>query len=108
MVWPRSGSPNFYSLLSIPNYHHLFPVLLESKYHALFALLTIYGIWKVWRLGYWRWLIITAISFAFVLNSHYLGLLLLPTVSFLFSGLIKIQNSKTNFYLLFSIFVFLA
>ncbi|HBC72822.1 MAG: Glycosyltransferase [Candidatus Amesbacteria bacterium GW2011_GWB1_47_19] len=49
-----------------------------------FALLTMYGIWKVWRLGYWRWLLISAISFAFVLNSHYLGLLLLfPMVIFI-------------------------
>lgn len=45
-----------------------------------FALLTMYGIWKVWRFGYWRWLVIAAVSFAFVLNSHYLGLLLLPTI----------------------------
>lgn len=50
-----------------------------------FALLTMYGIWKVWRFGYWRWLVISAVSFAFVLNSHYLGLLLLPSVAiFLF------------------------
>ena len=74
-----------------------------------FALLTIYGIWKVWRLVYWRWLIVAAISFAFVLNSHYLGLLLLPTISFfIFLAYQKFKNSKTNFYLLFSIFVFLA
>jgi len=45
-----------------------------------FALICIYGIWKVWRLGYWRWLIITAVSLAIVLNSHYLGLLLLPVL----------------------------
>lgn len=43
-----------------------------------FALLGMYGIWKIWRYGYWRWLIISTISFGFVLNSHYLGLLLLP------------------------------
>lgn len=43
-----------------------------------FALLTMYGIWKVWKFGYWRWLVISAVSFAFVLNSHYLGLLLVP------------------------------
>ena len=71
-----------------------------------FALLTIYGIWKVWRLGYWRWLIITAISFAFVLNSHYLGLLLLPfMVLFVFISS-KTQNSHR--YLLLSIIYFLV
>lgn len=49
-----------------------------------FALLTMYGIWKIWRFGYWRWLLISTISFAFVLNSHYLGLLLvLPILIFL-------------------------
>jgi 4-amino-4-deoxy-L-arabinose transferase-like glycosyltransferase len=49
-----------------------------------FALLSMYGIWKVWYFGYWRWLIITAVSMAFVLQSHYLGLLLmLPIVFFL-------------------------
>jgi 4-amino-4-deoxy-L-arabinose transferase-like glycosyltransferase len=45
-----------------------------------FALLVIYGIWQVWRYRHWRWLIISAIAFAFVLNSHYLGLLLVPTI----------------------------
>ena len=45
-----------------------------------FALLTMYGVWKVWRFGYWRWLVISAVAFAFVLNSHYLGLLLVPTI----------------------------
>jgi len=45
-----------------------------------FTLLTMYGIWKVWRFGYWRWLLVSAVSFAFVLNSHYLGLLLFPSI----------------------------
>ncbi len=87
-----------------------------------FALLTMYGIWKVWKFGYWRWLIISAISFAFVLNSHYLGLLLLPVILFfVFLTYQKFKNSKTNFpaciqlmpkasagrYLLTSTFIFL-
>ncbi len=45
-----------------------------------FALLSAYGIWKVWRLKYWRWLIPVGVSLAFALNSHYLGLLMLPFV----------------------------
>ncbi len=50
-----------------------------------FALLTIYSVWKVSALGYWRWAVIGAVSFAFVLNSHYLGLILAPVVAiFLF------------------------
>jgi MFS family permease len=47
-----------------------------------FALLSMYSIWKVWRLGYWRWLIVTGVSLALVLQSHYLGLLLAPTITF--------------------------
>ncbi len=46
-----------------------------------FALLAMYGVWKVWRYGYWRWLVITAVSMGFVLNSHYLGLLLAPVIA---------------------------
>ena len=72
-----------------------------------FALMAMYGTWKVWRLGYWRWLIITAISLAFVLNSHYLGLLLFPPIAiFIILAYQKFKNSKTNFYLLTSLFIF--
>lgn len=46
-----------------------------------FSLLTIYALWKVVKWGYWRWAVIGAVSFSFVLNSHYLGLLLLPTIA---------------------------
>ncbi|MBI5358764.1 glycosyltransferase [Candidatus Amesbacteria bacterium] len=46
-----------------------------------FALLAMYGTWKIWKFGYWRWLVISAISLAFVLNSHYLGLLLIPVMT---------------------------
>jgi len=49
-----------------------------------FALLAAYGVWKLWRFGYWRWLVITAVCFAFVLNSHYLGLLLGPLLGLFF------------------------
>lgn len=50
-----------------------------------FSLLSIYSIWKAYEsreasreVG--RWLIICAISFAFVLQSHYLGILLAPVL----------------------------
>lgn len=43
-----------------------------------FALLSVYSIWRAWKLKDQKWLIVTAISFAFVLNSHYLGVFLLP------------------------------
>jgi len=45
-----------------------------------FALLSIYSIWKVWKEKKYKWMIVLGISFAFVLQSHYLGLLLIPTL----------------------------
>ncbi|MDP1743519.1 MAG: glycosyltransferase family 39 protein, partial [Candidatus Amesbacteria bacterium] len=73
-----------------------------------FALLAMYGIWKVWKFGYWRWLVISAVSLAFVLNSHYLGLLLIPVILlFVFLAYQKFKNSKTNLYFLISIFSFI-
>ncbi len=48
-----------------------------------FALLSIYSVWKVWKEKKYRWLIVLGVSFAFVLQSHYLGLFLAPTL-FLF------------------------
>jgi len=43
-----------------------------------FALLSVYSIWKVWKLKQFKWLLICSVSYAFVLQSHYLGLLLGP------------------------------
>lgn len=45
-----------------------------------FALLSVYSIWRVWKLKEYKWLIATAISFAFVLQSHYLGVLIAPVL----------------------------
>lgn len=45
-----------------------------------FALLSIYSTWKFWKKGEYSWLIFLGIAFAFVLQSHYLGLLLAPTL----------------------------
>jgi 4-amino-4-deoxy-L-arabinose transferase-like glycosyltransferase len=45
-----------------------------------FALLTIYSIWKFWARDEYRWMVVGLISFAFVLQSHYLGLLLIPVI----------------------------
>lgn len=70
-----------------------------------FALICMYGIWKVWRLGYWRWLVGVGVSFAFVLNSHYLGLLLAPVI-FLFWLLAQKKSSWIR-YSLISLIVFL-
>lgn len=71
-----------------------------------FALLLIYSLWQIWQKGKIRWLIVLAISFAFVLNSHYLGLLLFPTiVGFLFFSK-HIFKSKTT--ILHAVFIFLV
>jgi hypothetical protein len=60
-----------------------------------FALICMYSIWKVWQCLEFRWLIVLGISYAFVLQSHYLGLLLLPTLAiFWFLTLLKTKNSK--------------
>jgi len=47
-----------------------------------FALISIYSVWQIWTKHKWEWLIVAGISMAFVLQSHYLGLLLIPTLSF--------------------------
>ncbi|MGA2910222.1 MAG: glycosyltransferase family 39 protein [Candidatus Microgenomates bacterium] len=60
-----------------------------------FALLCIYSIWKVWNDRKMGWLIILGISFAFVLQSHYLGLLLTPTL-FIFWLLSFFRVRKTD------------
>lgn len=66
-----------------------------------FALLAIYSIWKVWKDRKYSWLFVTALSFAFVMQSHYLGLLLAP-VLFLFWLISKVPPKFT----LVSIFIF--
>jgi 4-amino-4-deoxy-L-arabinose transferase-like glycosyltransferase len=60
-----------------------------------FALLSIYSIWKVWREEKFNWLIVLGLSFACVLQSHYLGLLLLPTI-FIFWLITFFKVRKTS------------
>jgi len=50
----------------------------------LFAMIFIYALWKIWKFGYWRWLVVAAAAFAGALNSHYLGLLLLAPAAWVF------------------------
>lgn len=89
-----------------------------------FSILTILSLWKVWNDGKYQWLIITGIAFAFVLQSHYLGLLLAPTIlMFLvlkYWYLVRFKNPNNNLiiqqfsnerksfikYLIFGIIVF--
>lgn len=72
-----------------------------------FALLTIYSVWKVSALGYWRWAVIGAISFAFVLNSHYLGLILAPVIALFFFFSKKSPSTPRYIAISVAAFIFL-
>lgn len=92
------------------------PVVISFSRHSwnpnimpFFSLLSVYGLWRVWQRHEWKWLIILGISFAFVLQSHYLGLLLVPTIGIfwlatLFQVISKKQEAKR--FLVFSLFAF--
>ena len=45
-----------------------------------FALVTLFGIWRVWQQKQFWWLPLIGVSLSFALQSHWLGLLLFPTV----------------------------
>src|SRR3990172_241851 len=45
-----------------------------------FALLGIFSTWKFWQEERFGWIVVAGASMGFVLQSHYLGLLLLPTL----------------------------
>ena len=62
-----------------------------------FALLSIYSVWKLLMGRNYKWLIVTFLSMSFVLQSHYLGLLLVPTLGLIwFLKLINIINLKAS------------
>jgi 4-amino-4-deoxy-L-arabinose transferase-like glycosyltransferase len=69
-----------------------------------FSLLSVYSIWKVWKYKKYNWLLVTAISFAFVLQSHYLGVLIAP-VLIVFWFLSKVPKKTT--LISASVFIFL-
>lgn len=69
-----------------------------------FSLLSVYSIWKVWAKKEYTWLIVCAVSFASVLQSHYLGLLLAPVV-FIYWFLSRVPRRYTIIAIL--IFLFL-
>lgn len=62
-----------------------------------FALLAIFGIWRVWQQKQFWWLPIIGLALSFALQSHWLGLLLLPTI-FLFwlMTLIELLKAKVS------------
>lgn len=51
-----------------------------------FALVSVYALWRVWEKKEWKWLLVLGVAYAFVLQSHYLGLLLLPTIGLVWLG----------------------
>lgn len=57
-----------------------------------FALLSVFSVWKIWQKKEYNWLVVAGVSFAFVLQSHYLGLLLAPTL--LLFWVLSFRNSK--------------
>lgn len=60
-----------------------------------FALLVIYALWKIYQEINLKWLIVLGVSFAITLQSHYLALLLAPTIGiFLLLTLLKIRKQK--------------
>lgn len=62
-----------------------------------FALLTIFSVWKWWHEEKLKWLFVTSISMAFVLQSHYLGLLLFPVIGlFWLLTLIRIKSKRNE------------
>jgi 4-amino-4-deoxy-L-arabinose transferase-like glycosyltransferase len=63
-----------------------------------FSLLCIYSIWRVYKALELKWLIVLGFSFAMVLNSHYLGLLLVPVIFiyWVFAFLKIKKESKTK------------
>lgn len=79
-----------------------------------FALLSVYSIWRVWQFKEYKWLLVLGVSFAFVLQSHYLGLLLVPTLGLFWLLTIKDlrakkrQRRKFLKYSVFSLLFFVA
>lgn len=72
-----------------------------------FALLSIYSIWQIWEKWNFKWFLGLGIFLAMVLNSHYLGLLLIPVLSiFGFITIYELYKSGLNKYKEFFGFAF--
>jgi 4-amino-4-deoxy-L-arabinose transferase-like glycosyltransferase len=57
-----------------------------------FALLTVYSLWSIWHEKKYGWFYVLGVSFAFVLQSHYLGILFLPVI--LIIWVVSLRNLK--------------
>lgn len=69
----------------------------------LFALLAIWGIWQFWQKKKYFWLLMEGVFLSFAVQSHYLGLLLFPTVAIFWLielvTLIKSKKSLKSYWL---------
>jgi 4-amino-4-deoxy-L-arabinose transferase-like glycosyltransferase len=90
------------------------PVVVTLSKHSwnpnimpFFALLSIYSIWRIAVKKEYQWLLVLGVAYAFVLQSHYLGLLLLPTIFiFLLWTYIKDKDKKFLKYSFLGFFLF--
>lgn len=58
----------------------------------LLSLVCVYALWRTWKYLEYQWLIVLGIFYAFVLQSHYLGLILAPLI-FIF-WILSFKNAK--------------
>lgn len=75
-----------------------------------FALLTIYGLWRTWQEDEFYWLPVIGITLSFALQSHYLGLLLIPTMAVFWLvtlGKVRQEKKKLKPYLTHSLLLFI-
>lgn len=57
-----------------------------------FALVTVWGVWQFWQKGKYLWLPVAGVALSFAIQSHYLGMLLIPIVGLFW--LVKIIDLK--------------
>lgn len=68
-----------------------------------FTLVTIWGVWEIWQKRKWMWFLMIGISLSFAIQSHYLGLLLIPTVIIFWTlTLKKLPKKNLKIFLFFS------
>lgn len=89
------------------------PVVINQAKHSwnpnimpFFALLAIFSAWKVWDKKDYKWIIVLGIAFGTIIQSHYLGLLLAPTIFIVLLGSIIFDYKKSINLRKFVIFSF--
>lgn len=80
------------------------PIIILNARHSwnpnimpFLALLSIYSIWKVWEKREFKWLLVIGASFGAIIQSHYLGLLIAPTIAIFWAAtLYKLSKSNSK------------